>query len=129
MRMAKADNEDFETTNRFLQTCEMFWDNRERYSFIDKEGEWVDWDDEDEDKQYFLKVRKELAEEEDCDPEHVDNRLLVYEVIKRRYKQCDCNWRRVVFGAQILIEDVCDPQESHLAYSPYLEQFHVAPEQ
>lgn len=38
-------------------------------------------------------------------------------------------WRRVVWAADILIEDCCDPTESHLAYSPYLEQRHVAPEQ
>lgn len=129
MRMAKADKDDFDTTNKFLQTCEMFWDNRHRYSFRDTEIDWKTWDDDDEDKIYFLKVQKEVAEEEGCDPEDLDNRLLVYEVIKRRYKQCDCNWRRVVHGADILINDVCDPQKDYLDYSPYLEEFHVAPEQ
>jgi hypothetical protein len=129
MRMAKADQEDFDTTNKFLHTCEMFWDNRDRYSFKDTETDWLTWDDEDEDKVYFLMVRDEIAKEEGCDPEHVDNRLLIYEVVKRMYKKCDCNWNRVTLGAQILIEQVCDPNKSYLDYSPYLEEFHVAPEQ
>lgn len=129
MRMAKADNEDFETTHKFLSTCEMFWDNRNRFSCRDQESEWETWDDDDEDKIYILKVRKELAEEEGCDPDDVDNWLLIYEVIKRRYKACDCNWRRVTLGAQILIEQVCDPQKDYLDYSPYLEEKHVENEQ
>lgn len=129
LRMAKADQEDFDTTNKFLRTCEMFWDNRNRYSLRNTETEWETWDDDDEDKIFILKVRKELAKEEYCDPEHVDNRLLVYEVIKRLYKKCDCNWGRIILGAHILIEQVCDPQKDYLDYSPYLEEFHVAPEQ
>lgn len=40
-----------------------------------------------------------------------------------------CGWLRVIYGYEILAKDVCDPHESHLAYSPYLEEFHVAPEQ
>jgi hypothetical protein len=129
LRMAKADNEDFEVTTKFLRICESFWDNRNRYSFKDTETDWETWDEDDEDKLYILKVRKELAEEEDCDLEHVDNRLLIYEVVKRFYKKCDCHWNRVTLGAQILIEQVCDPQKDYLDYSPYLEELHVAPEQ
>lgn len=36
---------------------------------------------------------------------------------------------RVCFAAEKLIDELCDPQEDHLAQSPYLFQQHVAPEQ
>ena len=91
MRMAKADEEDFKTTHNFLSWCEKFWDNRERYSFRDMESDWLTWGEDDEEKQYSLKIRKDIAEEEGCDEEDVDNRLVVYEVIKRMYKKCDTN--------------------------------------
>lgn len=129
MRMAKADEEDFKTTHEFLSWCEKFWDNRARFNFSDMETDWETWDDDDEEKRYILKIRKELAKEEDCDVDRVDNRLIVYEVIKRMYKKCDTNWRRVTWAAQILIPEVCDPQKDYLDYSPYLEEFHVANEQ
>jgi hypothetical protein len=129
MRMAKATTNDFDTTRKFLQSCEMMWDNRDRYSFIDLEGQWETWDDEDEDKIELLKIRQELCDEEGVNVKQLDNRLVIYEFIKRRYKRCDCNWGRVVMGADILIEQVCDPQKDYLDYSPYLEEFHVAPEQ
>jgi hypothetical protein len=128
MRMAKADQEDFEKTRKFLQSCESLWDNRNRYSFRCLEDEWEDWDDGDEDKIEMLKIRKDLSIEEGQSESEVDNRLIVYEFIKRRYKECDCHWNRVVMGGQILIEQVCDPQKDYLDYSPYLEEFHVAPE-
>jgi hypothetical protein len=38
-------------------------------------------------------------------------------------------WRRVIWGADVLIENCCDPQEDSLEYSPYLTHNHVAPEQ
>lgn len=38
-------------------------------------------------------------------------------------------WRRIYMAAQSLIESCCDPTESHLAYSPYLEEKHVDNEQ
>jgi len=122
MRMAKADNDDFETTHNFLQACEMFWDNRNRYSLKETECEWHELDDDDEDKIELIRIRRMLADEEGVSEKRIDNRLVIYEFIKRKYKQCDCNWRRVTFGAQILIDSVCDPQKDYLDYSPYLEQ-------
>lgn len=129
LRMAKADQDDFDTTNKFLQACEMFWDNRDRYSFKDMEADWMRWDDEDEDKIELLKIRKDIAEEERLSEVDVDNRLILFEFLKRRYHKADTNWRRAIFCGQILIDNFCDPQETHLACSPYLEEFHVAPEQ
>lgn len=36
---------------------------------------------------------------------------------------------RILFGIEMLIDKFCDPQEDHLAQSPYLFEQHVAPEQ
>lgn len=121
IRMAKADEKDFETTHDFFNKCEMFWDNRNRFSFKETESEWLEYEDDDPDKIELLKIRKELSLEEGCSESQVDNRLIVYEYIKKYYKRCDCNWRRVTFAAQILIPEVCDPQKDHL-------ELHVAPE-
>jgi hypothetical protein len=38
-------------------------------------------------------------------------------------------WRRVVWAADLLIEQCCDSTEDHLAISPYFQELHVAPEQ
>lgn len=128
IRVGKASPKDIEITNDFLHACEQFWDNRRRYSLSDLESEWEDWDDEDEDKIALLKIRKELAQElgySECD---VDNRLIVYEFLKQKYKKADNRWGRVVMAADVLIDNCCDPTETHLAFYPGIELFHVAPE-
>ena len=126
--MAKADDQDFKTTLAFLQACEQMWSKR-HFEWNEPDEEWESWDDDDEDKQRFLKIRKRIAEEERISESDVDYRIIVYEFIRSKYKSCDCNWARVYWAAQILIPDVCDPQKDYLDYSPYLEEFHVAPEQ
>lgn len=128
IRVGKASPKDIEITNDFLHACEQFWDNRRRYSLSDLESEWEDWDDEDEDKISLLKIRKELAQElgySECD---IDNRLIVYEFLKSKYKKADNRWGRVVMAADVLIDNCCDPTETHLAFYPGIELFHVAPE-
>lgn len=129
MRVAKATSEDFEKTRSFLQACENIWDNRSNYSIRVEENEWQSWDDEDEDKILILKLRKEIADDEGCDVVEVDNRILMYEFIRRKYKKADCHWNRVIMAADILIDTCCDPQLTYLEWSPYYEQHHVAPEQ
>lgn len=129
MRMAKADEEDFESTNTFLHACENLWASRRAYSLHNNETGWVDWDDDDKDKIELLEIRENLAKQDGCDELDVDSRLVIYEFIKRKYRQCDNNWARVTLAARILIDSVCDPQKDYLDYSPYLEEMHVAPEQ
>lgn len=129
MRVAKADKEDIEVTMKFLQACELFWDNRRTYSLNDKETEWLDLDEDDDDKKELLKIRKGLARYEGCTEDEVDNRLIIFEFLKRRYQHADAMWRRVVFAADILIDNVCDESLSYLEYHPSFEQIHVANEQ
>jgi hypothetical protein len=58
----------------------------------------------------------------------IDEMIKYFQAKEDRGTRVPCGWRRVVYGMEILVNDVCDPAESHLAYSPYLEEFHVAPE-
>lgn len=125
MRIAKADKEDIDTTRNFLHACESFWDSRQRYSLRSSEDDWETWDDDDPDKRLILKIRKQLAYEMSCDENDVDNRIVIYEFLKAKYQQCDCNWGRVVMAADVLIDNVCDPMESDLAFYPGFELRHV----
>lgn len=126
MKIAKADKEDISKTVEFLKHCENFWDSRNRFSLRSQEDEWPQWDDEDQDKKMLLKIQRDLVEEEGKD---VDNRLVIYEFIKRKYYEVDCHWYRVVLAADVLIDNCCDPTESHLAFHPGIEQSHVDREQ
>jgi hypothetical protein len=129
LRIAKASENDIELTRDYLQACEQFWDNRPIYSLTELEIDWENWDDDDPEKDALIKIRKELAIEEGLSESDVDNRLIVYEYIKRKYKKADNKWQRVVMAADILIDNCCDPTVSHLAFYPAFEMFHVSPEQ
>jgi hypothetical protein len=129
MRLAKPDDEDFDTTRQFLQLCEGLWDCRERYSFSREETERKKWDEDDTDYLECLRIRKILAADEDISEKEVDDRLILYELIKSRYKKCDTNWGRVIMTAVTLLDNVCDPTLDYVEFYPGFECFHVAPEQ
>lgn len=123
MRMAKASKEDFNSVHAFMNACELCLE-KEKFSFQAPEDNWEDLDDEDEDKQLILRIKKELEEDEG----EVDNRILMYEFLVRKFRQASCDWRRVYWAADILIDNVCDPTESHLAFYPGYDLQHVAAE-
>jgi hypothetical protein len=129
LRVAKASEQDIEITRSFLQACEFFWDARPIYSLRDLESDWETWDDDDEHKQELLQIKQELCDYEGLSESEIDNRLIVYEFLKRRYKIADNKWGRVLTAAEVLIDNCCDPTERHLAFYPAFEMFHVAPEQ
>lgn len=127
MKIAKADGEDLKTTIDFLNACDAIWDNR--FSMRPPENEWEEWDDDDEEKAFILKLRKDLAADEGIKESDVDNRALMYEYLRHRFLNCSTKWRRVVWAADVLIDTFCDPTEDVLASLPGIELFHVAPEQ
>lgn len=98
--IAKASKEDFEKVYNLLQPMEELFN-----SHWSNEEEWTEWDDDDKDKKELLAIRKEIAEEEHYYEEDVDNRLVLFEFIKRRMQLCGCsNWQRVVIAAECLID-------------------------
>lgn len=119
MKIAKASEEDFEKVYNLLRPMDEIFNSR-----WNNEEEWTDWDDENPDKIELLSIRKEIAEEEDfLNEEYVDNRLVLFEFIKRRMRLCACgNWERVVTAADALIYSCCDPQEDSLAWRPEIER-------
>ena len=117
MRIAKATPEDFQAVRDLLQTMDALFDNR----YFSLESDWLNWSDDDADKQELLDIRAELARSEHEDEEYVDNRLILYEFIKRRFKLANRgSWQRVVIAAEALIGAFCDPHEDCLAWSPEL---------
>jgi hypothetical protein len=129
MRLAKPDEDDFDTTRQFLQLCERFWDSRPKYSLRREEDEWRQWENDDPDYKEVLKLRRSIAEEEGIALDDVDDRILVYEFLRLKYKKCDTNWGRVIMTASVLLDNACDPTLDYLEFFPGFECFHVAPEQ
>lgn len=125
MKVAKASKKDIESTLHFLLSAEMALD-RDKFSFGCAEDNWEDLDDEDEDKILILKIKKSLIENEGS---HIDNRVLMFEFLRKKFAKCNTSWRRVHLAADCLIKFACDPTEDHLAFYPGFELFHVAPEQ
>lgn len=119
IRLAKADDEDFATTREFLQCCDNLFENR--WACCSDE-QWQDWNDEDEDKKEILQLRRQLALYEDCDEDEIDNRILLFEFIKQKYRTCECNWRRVVMAADVLIKNACDPMQDTVEWHPFIER-------
>lgn len=122
--MAKADHDDLQTTEDFLNACELALESS-RFSMLNAADNWEDLDEEDDERKLIEKIKENLELEEGT----VDNRILMYEYLQAKFKKASCNWRRVVWGADILIDNVCDPMEDHLAFFPGFELFHVSPEQ
>ena len=129
LTVAKADKDDRQTTLDFLEAAELALDN-ERFSFLrSPQDKWEkNLDDDDPDKIIILAIRKSIAEEEGIKEKNVDNRILMYEFLQLKFSQASCNWRRVLWAADLLIEQACDPTEDYLAFYPGMECFHVAPE-
>lgn len=119
LRLARFDEKDYDKTLSFLQIMEQLFDNRWACSH---DGQWEEWDDDDEDKRKLLSIRKELAAEEGYSEEDVDNRLVLFEFIKQKYRGIDCHWRRVLMAAEVLADNVCDPLQDTVEYHPYIER-------
>jgi hypothetical protein len=128
VRMAKADKDDLKAVLDFLNCSEMVLE-APRYSMYSAEDNWKDLDDDDPDKQLILKIRKNEARETGCSEEDVDDRIVMYAFLKRKFRLASCAWRRVYFAADLLIDNVCDPTEDCLAFYPGFNLNHVEPEQ
>lgn len=126
MRVAKASDQDLDSTLSFLQAAEAVLE-KEKFSFGISQENWENWNDDDDDKILILEIKKQIEEFEGYSD--IDNRILMYEFLKRKFTACSTGFMRVYFAASLLIPEVTDPTESHLAFHPGFELFHVAPEQ
>lgn len=116
--VTKATKDEFERVWSFLLPMEALFDSR---GFFSNEEDWRDWDDDDEDKKMLLKIEKELiADGESCWDGHPDNRLILFEYMKRKFLKANYSGSigRILFGCETLIENVCDPKLDYLEFKP-----------
>lgn len=123
MKIAKPTNDILDSVRAFMNVCEFVLE-RDKWSMSAPEDRYLDGDvdDNDDDVRAMLAIRKDLAEELYCEENEVDNRIVCFEYLKRKYTGRE---KHVLLTAEVLIDNVCDPQKSHLDYSPYLEVVHV----
>ena len=118
LKMAKADNEEFEITMGFVRVMEALFESR---SFFSNEEDWRNWPDDDEDKKMLLEIEKEVIDEDgtswDGKP---DNRLVLYEFIKRKWRAANFtgSFGRIIMDAEVLIDNACDPNLDYLEFKP-----------
>ena len=121
MKVAKAEQEEFDRVYNFINVMEALFDTR----WCSHEEDWRDWNDKDPDKQLLLEIEQEVKE---SDGENiwdgVDNRLILYEFIKRKWKNANyCgSFGRIVCDADVLINNVCDPDLDYLEYKPDMKE-------
>lgn len=121
MKVAKADNKEFDKVYDFINVMDKLFDNK----FFSDEESWREWDDDDEDKKLLLKIEKDLKETEGSDIwGKVDNRLILYEFIRLKWKKANYygSFQRIVMDADCLIDNVCDPDLDYLEYKPEIKQ-------
>lgn len=121
MRMAKADANDIGQCRDFFHLYEYVIENGELTDEIIKS----DWEEGDVE---YKELMKHVIKKEEKWARGSVGEFDYYSFFYDWHTILAPRWRRVVWGVEILIESVCDPQKDYLDYSPYLEEFHVAPE-
>ena len=110
LKMAKADPEEFDKVMNFVNVMDDFFDSK----FFSTEEDWREWDDDNEDKKMLFEIEKELIEDGEgisVWDDHPDNRLILYEFIKRKWRHANFSgsFQRIIMDAEVLIENACDP--------------------
>ncbi|MCR4854457.1 MAG: hypothetical protein K5893_12805 [Prevotella sp.] len=121
LKMAKADPEEFERVMSFVRVMEALFESR---SFFSNEEDWREWEDDDEDKKMLLAIEKEVKEEDGTDWNgDADNRLILYEFIKRKWRQANFSgsFGRIIIDAEVLIDNACDPDLDYLEFKPEIK--------
>ena len=116
MKVARATEEEIDKVYDFINTMDNLLDNRRWYA--DDES-WKEWDDDDTDKQQLLRIEEDLK---CCGIE--DSKVVLYEFIKKKWREVNYNGslQRVVANADVLIDNVCDPNVSYLEFKPELKE-------
>jgi hypothetical protein len=127
MIVHKITNEENEAFKAFIQAAEYALEEP-RLSFRSAAEQWKYFDDEDFDKGEILAIRKRIAKEESIDEDRIDDRILMYEWLKKKARKIR-SFSLYPLTIDVLMDNVCDPTEDHLAFYPGFELNHVANEQ
>ena len=116
MKVARATEEEIDKVYDFINTMDNLLDNRSWYAV---EERWKEWDDDDTDKKQLLQIEEDLK---CCGIE--DSKVVLYEFIKKKWREVNYNGslQRVVANADVLIDNVCDPNVSYLEFKPELKE-------
>ena len=116
MKVARATEEEIDKVYDFINTMDNLLDNRSWYA---DEESWKEWDDDDTDKKQLLQIDEDLK---CCGIE--DSKVVLYEFIKKKWREVNYNGslQRVVANADVLIDNVCDPNVSYLEFKPELKE-------
>jgi len=116
MKVARATEEEIDKVYDFINTMDNLLDNRTWYA---DEESWKEWDDDDADKKQLLQIEEDLK---CCGIE--DSKVVLYEFIKKKWREVNYNGslQRVVANADVLIDNVCDPNVSYLEFKPELKE-------
>lgn len=109
MQMAKASKEDIQKMIDFFSIWELM---EEREWEIDS----TDYEDELNEKLAPYDYRKHRDSYGDFEIQSVKDLFF-----QNWFGEMDFRWRRVVFGCDILIDNVCDPDKNILAFHPKFE--------
>ncbi len=99
LRMAKASKEDIKSTMNFLHAMQ-------QVSSLDFDIK--EWEEDEELLPIFKRICSGGSEPT------IDGLLWAYKTI-------DSRWMRVIMAAEVLVENVCDPELSYLEYKPELK--------
>ena len=116
MKVAKAEQEEFDKVYNFINIMEALFEGR---GFFSNEESWREWDDKDEDKKMLLKIEEEVRETDGEYIDGVDNRLILYEFIKRKWRNANyCgSFGRIVIDCEVLIDNCCDKELDYLEFN------------
>ena len=125
MKVAKPDQEMFDSVTKFKEACELCID-KPTHSFTAPESQWKKLAEDDPERQEIELIRSRIASEEGISEKSVDDRILCYEYLKRKYAR---RLWHIIFTAEVLVDNCCDPTDDCLAFRPDMYFQHVAPEQ
>jgi hypothetical protein len=125
MRIAAPTKEIYKEAGEFTNALEIALE-RDRYSPKEPEDNWLDLDDDDTDKIWLLKTQKRLACEEGCEPNEVDNRILMYAYLRHKYFN---RFGHIILACEAMQDACADPSKDYLDFAPGTVFLHVENEQ
>lgn len=128
LTIARFDNEDYEAFNDFIQACGNYLEDGKPYGGYAYQN-WRDLDKDDPERIVIEKLREEIAEDDNMHPDDVDDRVLMYMYISKKWDQQLGAHNRVMWAAHVLRDTFTDPTEDHLCWADGLIMQHVANEQ
>lgn len=125
MRVAKPDQEILDAVTGFIHAAELMLE-KGNFSLQCPYENCNDLDDDDEDKQIIIRLRKFIAANEEVEESEIDGRIVAYEYLRRKYSN---RLGHLNMTAHVLLDNCCDPNKDYLDFHPSFEQRHVAAEQ